>query len=376
LEQKSAKHEASANQIGERKNQHIRICLEEDVKAKNITTGFEDVFLIHRALPEINLKEINMGTTVFNHKFSAPIIVEAMTGGTEKSFEINAAIAQAVEELGLGMGVGSQRAALENPKMERTFSIARKKAPNAFLVANIGGPQTVKEYDIKKVEKAIEMIEADALAIHLNPLQEVVQPEGETSYAGILKKIKEIANALDVPVIVKETGAGIAAEEAYKLKEAGASGIDVAGAGGTSWAAVEYYRAKQRGDLLGQEVGKDLWDWGMPTVISLVEVARSVDLPVIASGGVRSGQDVAKALALGADLAGLAFPILRPALRSSEEVKRKISSMTHQLRTVMFLVGADSIKRLKESPLVITGRTAQWLKARGFDLEVYARRGG
>jgi len=375
LEQKSAKHEASANQIEERKDEHIRICLEEDVKAKDITTGFEDVFLIHRALPEINLKEINMVTDVFSHKFSAPIIVEAMTGGTEKSFEINAAIAQAVEELGLGMGVGSQRAALENPKMERTFSIVRKNAPNAFLVANIGGPQIVK-YDIEKVEKAVEMIEADALAIHLNPLQEVVQPEGETNYAGVLEKIMKIANALDVPVIVKETGAGIAAEESSKVEEAGASGIDVAGAGGTSWAAVEYYRAKQRGDLLGQEVGKNLWDWGIPTVVSLIEVARSVDLPVIASGGVRSGQDVAKALALGADLAGLAFPILRPALKSSEEVKRRISSMTHQLRTVMFLVGADSVKRLKESPLVITGITAQWLKARGFDLEVYARRGG
>jgi len=375
LGQKS-KRKSQVDQIEERKNDHIRVCLEEDVKARKITPGFEDVFLIHRALPEINRAEINLATKVFNHKFSAPIIVEAITGGTEKAFKINAAIAQAVEELGLGMGVGSQRAALENPKLERTYSIARKKAPNAFLIANIGGPQIIREYDLKRVKKAVEMINADALAIHLNPLQEAVQPEGETDYAGILEKIKEITDALEVPVIIKETGAGIAAEDAKKLKEAGVSGIDIAGAGGTSWAAVEYHRAKQRGDHFGQELGRDLWDWGIPTVVSLVEVAQTVNLPVIASGGIRSGNDAAKALALGADLAGFAFPILGPALRSSKEVERKLSLMMHQLRTVMFLVGADSIERLKVSPLVITGRTAEWLRIRGFHVETYARRGG
>ncbi len=346
------------------------------MKARKITTGFEDIFFVHKALPEINLDEINLSTKVFNHKFSAPIIIEAMTGGTERAFKINAALAQAVEELDLGMGVGSQRAALENSRLERTFTIARKKAPNSFLVGNIGGPQIRGEYDLKKVKRAIEMIEADALAIHLNPLQEAVQPEGETNYAGILGKIKEITSALDIPVIVKETGAGIAAEEAKKLKEAGVSGIDIAGAGGTSWAAVEYHRAKQRGDLLRQEVGKDLWDWGIPTVVSLVEVVQSVDLSVIASGGVRSGNDIAKALALGADLAGFASPVLGAALKSSEEVKRKLNLVMHQLRILMFLVGADSIERLRCTPLVIAGKTAEWLERRGFNLEIYARRGG
>ncbi len=281
-----------------------------------------------------------------------------------------------MEDLGLGMGVGSQRAALENPKLERTYSIARKKAPNAFLMANIGGPQIKREYDLKRVKKAIEMIEADALAIHLNPLQEAVQPEGETDYAGILDKIREITDALDIPVIIKETGAGIAAEEALRLKEAGVSGIDVAGAGGTSWAAVEYHRARRRGDSVAKQVGLDLWDWGVPTVVSLVEVLQTADLPVIASGGVRSGNDVAKALALGADLAGFAFPVLGPALKSSDEVKAKLRIMMHQLRTVMFLVGAGSTSKLKEAPLVITGRTAEWLRTRGFNLEIYARRGG
>lgn len=369
-----SKRSSRADQIEERKDEHIRVCLEEDVKAKKTTPGFEDISLIHRALPEINRDEIDLSTKVFNHRFSAPIVIEGITGGTEKAFRINAAIAQAVEELGLGMGVGSQRAALENSRLERTYSVTRKEAPTAFLMANIGGPQIIREYDLKKVRKAIEMIEADALVIHLNPLQEAVQPEGETDYAGILEKLREITGALDIPVIVKETGAGISAEEALKLKEAGVSGIDVAGAGGTSWAAVEYYRAKKRGDHRAEEVGMDLWDWGVPTVVSLVEVLQTVDLPVITSGGVRSGSDIAKSLALGAGLAGFASPVLGPALKGSDEVKEKLRIVMHLLRTVMFLVGAGSTEELKESPLVITGKTADWLRARGFDLETYATR--
>jgi len=369
-----SKRSSRADQIEERKDEHIRVCLEEDVKAKKTTPGFEDISLIHRALPEISRDEIDLSTKVFNHRFSAPIVIEGITGGTEKAFRINAAIAQAVEELGLGMGVGSQRAALENSRLERTYSVTRKEAPTAFLMANIGGPQIIREYDLKKVRKAIEMIEADVLVIYLNPLQEAVQPEGETDYAGILEKLREITGALDIPVIVKETGAGISAEEALKLKEAGVSGIDVAGAGGTSWAAVEYYRAKKRGDHRAEEVGMDLWDWGVPTVVSLVEVLQTVDLPVITSGGVRSGSDIAKALALGSDLAGFASPVLGPALKGSDEVKEKLRIVMHLLRTVMFLVGAGSTEELKESPLVITGKTADWLRARGFDLETYATR--
>jgi len=240
----------------------LRICLEEDVEAKRITTGFEEIFLIHRAMPEINLDEIDLSTEFLGHKFSAPIIVEGMTGGTKVSLKINASIAEAVEELGLGMGVGSQRVAIEDPSLEETFKIAREKAPNAFLIANLGGPQLIRDYNLEKVRRAIEMIEADALAIHLNPLQEAVQPEGDTTYRGMLEKIREITEALDVPVIVKETGAGIASEEAVMLESAGVSCIDVAGAGGTSWAAVEYHRAKLCGDRVAQMLGEELWDWG------------------------------------------------------------------------------------------------------------------
>jgi len=350
--------------IEERKDDHIQICLEENVQAWRTTTGFEDIFLVHKALPEIEREKINLSTVVFNHKFSAPLIVGAMTGGIAKATKINATIAEAVEELGLGMGVGSQRAAIEDPKLEGTFAIARKKAPAAFLVANIGGPQLVRGYGVKEAKKAVD----------LNPLQEAVQTEGETNYLGVLNKIGEIAQALEVPVIVKETGAGIAAEEAKMLEEAGVAGIDVAGVGGTSWAAVEYHRAKKAQNEFRRRLGKTFWDWGISTAVSLVEVAQSVHLTVIASGGIRYGTDTAKALALGANLVSMALPILRPATKDSEEVKQKLQFLIKELENTMFLVGAESIEKLREVPVVLTGKTAEWLRMRGFKPELYARR--
>jgi len=362
------------NQIEERKNDHIQICLEENVQARRTTTGFEDVFLVHKALPEIEREKINLSTVVFNHKFSAPFIVGAMTGGIAKAIKINAAIAEAVEELGLGMGVGSQRAAIEDPKLEDTFAVARKKAPTAFLVANIGASQLVRGYGVKEAKKAVKMMKADALAIHLNPLQEAVQPEGETNYLGVLSKIGEIAQALEVPVIVKETGAGIAAEEAKILEKAGVAGIDVAGVGGTSWAAVEYHRAKRIQNEFRRRLGETFWDWGIPTAVSLVEVVQSTHLAVIASGGIRYGTDAAKALALGANLVSMALPILRPATKDSEEVKQKLQFVIKELENAMFLVGAESIEKLKEVPVVLTGKTAERLRIRGFKPELYARR--
>lgn len=362
------------SQIENRKLDHIQICLEKNVQARHATTGFEEVFFVHRALPEIEKDKINLSTVAFDHKFSTPLIVGAMTGGTPEAMKINSIIAEAVEEIGLGMGVGSQRVAIEDPKLEKTFSIVRKKAPTAFLVANLGGPQLVKGYGVKEAKKAVNMIEADALAIHLNPLQEVVQPEGETNYTGALEKIGEIAKALDIPVIIKETGCGIAAEEAKMLENAGVAGIDVAGVGGTSWAAVEYHRAKETQDKSRQRLGEVFWDWGIPTVASVVEVTQSVDLTVVASGGVRTGIDVAKSIALGADLSSLTSPILRHATKDSKEVKKALQLIIEELRNTMFLVGADSIQKLKETPLVLVGKTAEWLRMRGFHPELYARK--
>jgi isopentenyl-diphosphate delta-isomerase len=360
--------------IGERKADHIEVCLKENVQSRNATTGFEDVHLVHRALPEIEREKIDLSTTVFGYKFSAPLFVGAMTGGTKKATKINAAIAEAVEEFHLGMGIGSQRIAIDNPKVERSFSLVREKAPTAFILANIGGPQLVGKYGVKEAKKAVEMVKADALAIHLNALQEAVQPEGDTNYSNLLQKICKLAQELDVPVIVKETGAGIAAEEATILEAAGVAGIDVAGAGGTSWAAVEYYRAKARQNGFSQRLGETFWDWGIPTAVSLVETVQSVKVPVIASGGIRNGIDATKALALGASLASAVYPFLKPATIGSEDVKKALRYWVGEVRNAMFLVGANSVQKLQKVPVVLTGKTAEWLRVRGFQPEAYARR--
>ncbi len=360
-----------AEETEKRKADHIRICLNEDAQARDAATGFKDAHLVHRALPEVNKHNVDLAATVFGHKFATPIMVGAMTGGTAEATRINAAIAEAVETLHLGMGVGSQRAAIENTKLAETFAITRKKAPTAFLVANIGGIQLVHGYGVKEVKKAIEIIDADAVAIHLNPLQEAVQPEGQTSFKGVLNKIGEIASAVDKPVIVKETGSGIAAEDAERLEAAGVKGIDVSGAGGTSFAAVEYYRANDAQRLLGDA----FWDWGTPTVASLVETVQTVKVPVIASGGVRNGVDVAKALALGASLASLSQPVLQAAVKGAKDTVDLLSLWIEELRNVMFLVGAEKVEQLAKVPVVVTGKTAEWLQKRGFNVEGYARRG-
>lgn len=357
-----------------RKADHIRISLNQNIQAKNVTAGFEDISFVHKALPEIDRKRTDPCITVFGHRFSAPLIAGAITGGTEEAGKINAAIAEAVEKLGLGMGVGSQRAAIEDKKLAKTFAMARKKAPTAFLIANIGGVQLVNGYGIKEVRRAMEMIDADALAIHLNALQETAQPEGQTNFRGILSRIGEIAEELDKPVIVKETGAGIAAEEARFLSDKGIAGIDVSGAGGTSFAAVEYYRAKRARSISQRRLGALFWDWGIPTAASIVEVSESVKIPVIASGGVRSGLDVAKALALGASLASLSQPILQSAAKGVKETADELSLLVDELRNVMFLVGATSVESLQRVPVVITGRTSEWLCTRGFDTKKYGQR--
>jgi len=363
-----------AEATGKRKVEHIRICLGDQVQARKVTAGFEDIHLVHRALPEVDKAKITLATTFLGKKFNAPIIVGAMTGGTEEAVQINSAIAQAIEKLGLGMGLGSQRAAIENSNLERTYSVAREKAPNAFLIANIGGVQLVHGYGVKEVKRIVEMIDADAVAIHLNALQEAVQPEGQTNFKGVLAKIAEIAGAIDQPVIVKETGAGISAEDSNALEKAGVAAIDIGGVGGTSFAAVEYYRAPKK-DELPPSVGELFWDWGIPTAISLVEATQTVKLPIIASGGVRSGIDIAKSLALNADMASIVQPILQTAVKGAKETEQKLQCLIDELRNAMFLTGAEKIVDLANMPVVITGKTAEWLTARGFNIQEYAKRG-
>ncbi|MDR2719673.1 MAG: type 2 isopentenyl-diphosphate Delta-isomerase [Nitrososphaerota archaeon] len=358
----------AAEKTEKRKAEHIRICLEEKAQAKNVTTGFEDIKFVHRALPEVNREDISLSTSFLNKTFSAPLIVGAMTGGTEEAIKINQNIAEAVEKLGLGMGLGSQRAAVENYTLEKTYTVARKAAPNAFLIANIGGVQFVHGYGVREVRKVVEMIDADAVAVHLNALQEAVQPEGQTNFKGILGKIGEVASAIDVPVIVKETGAGISAEDAKALEAAGVKAIDVGGVGGTSFAAVEYFRGEEM-------LGEAFWDWGIPTAVSVVEVVQSVKLPVIASGGIRTGLDIAKTLALGANLAGVIQPVLETAVKGSSETEQFLAGLIDELKNVLFLVGAKNVKSLAKNPIVICRETAEWLKIRGFNIEGYAHRG-
>jgi isopentenyl-diphosphate delta-isomerase len=330
---------------------------------------------VQKALPEIDKQKIDLSTYLFGHKFAAPLIVGAMTGGTAEAEKINANIAQSVENLGLGMGVGSQRAAIENPNLAETFAVTRKKAPNAFLIANIGGVQLVNGYGAKEVKKAVEMISADAVAIHLNALQETVQPKGDTNFEGLLSKITDLAGEVDVPIIVKETGSGIAAEDAKKLEDAGAKAIDVGGSGGTSFAAVEYYRTGNDENKVQRFLGEAFWDWGIPTAASVVELTQTVKIPVIASGGLRVGTDIAKALSLGASLASISHPVLQTAVKGAAETESLLSLLVEELWNVMFLVGAKNVEQLVKTPLVVMGKSGDWLKTRGFDVEGYARRG-
>lgn len=362
-----------SDETTKRKADHIRIALKRNVQSRTVSTGFEDVTFVHKALPEVNKNDIDLSMKVFGHKFAAPLIAGAITGGTAEAEKINGIIAQTVEKLGLGMGVGSQRVAIDDKRLERTFAVTRKNAPTAFLIANIGGIQLVNGYGLKEAERALEMIDADALAIHLNALQEAGQPEGQTNFQGILERIRQIAGKFDKPIIVKETGAGISLEEAKKLEEAGVKGIDVSGVGGTSFAAVEYYRSKGPRNIPQRALDAVFWDWGIPTVPSIVEAASS-KLPIIASGGVRNGVDVAKSLALGASLASLSQPILQSAAKGVEETYHTLSSMIEELRNVMFLVGAGSVDQLRGAPIVIAGKTSEWLRARGFSVDGYAQR--
>jgi len=354
----------------ERKAEHLRICLTKDVQAKKVTTGFEDVHLLHKAIPELSLNDVDTTISFFGKKLKAPIIIEAMTGGALEAAKINVNLAEAAEHFGLAMGVGSQRVAMETPRMESTFKVAREKGPNVFLIANLGLPQILAENGIEEAQKAVEMIDADALAIHLNILQEAIQHEGETDFHDALERLREVASELSVPVIVKETGAGMVSGDVRLLNGLGVEGIDVGGAGGTSWAAVEAYR--DRGAVKHQ-LGITFWDWGIPTAVSVVEAACSTDLTVIASGGIRSGLDAAKAISLGADAAGLAWPLLKPAVEG--HLDYVLGVLIEEFRTSVFLTGARGVEDLKRRPVVVTGNTAEWLSLRGFRPEELARRG-
>jgi isopentenyl-diphosphate delta-isomerase len=346
----------------QRKSDHIDICLKNPVEAKNATTLFECINLIHNAIPELNFDSIDTSQEFLGKKFSAPILIDAITGGFSESKKINENLALAAEKLELGMVVGSQRAGLLSPSLIETYSIVRDKAPKAFIASNIGAAQLVKGFSIEDAQKCIDMIDANAFVIHINSLQELVQPNGEPNFGGLLNKIHEFSSDLNIPVIVKEVGCGISKEVATRFELAGVSAINVSGVGGTSWAAVEHYKAKSLANELKAKLGLLLWDWGIPTAASLIETRKSVRIPLIASGGVRTGLEVAKSIALGASLAGMALPLLKPAIKSTDSLNSYLKKIIFELKSVMFVTGCRQIKDLEQIRYIITGKLTEWLK--------------
>jgi len=331
-----------------RKLEQLRVCLDEDVRSMT-TTGLERYRLIHQALPEMALDEVDTSTIFLGHRLRAPLLISAMTGGAALGQEVNQRLASAAQELGLAMCLGSQRAAIEDPSLLATYQV-RQVAPDILLFANLGAVQLNYGYGVAECLRAVESVEANALVLHLNPLQEALQPEGNTNFAGLLGKIAQVCQALPVPVVIKEVGWGISAAVAEELCQAGVAALDLAGAGGTSWSEVERYRSATPAEA---EVAEAFADWGIPTAEALVAVRQACpSLPLVASGGIKDGVEVAKCLALGASLAGIAQPLLRSATDSSEAVSGQLQIILRQLRVAMFCAGARTVADLDSSRIV------------------------
>jgi len=335
-----------AGQTEGRKLDHIKIVLGEDVAAKGVVTGFAAYRLPHTALPELDLAEVDTRSSFLGKPIGAPLLISSMTGGASVAQKLNLALAEAAEALGLPMGVGSQRAAVVDPRLAPTYQV-RRVAPSIPLLANIGAVQLNYAFGVDHCRRAVEMIEADALILHLNPLQEAVQPEGNTNFKGLLARIEQVCRALEVPVVVKEVGNGIGGRDARRLYDVGVRVIDVAGAGGTSWSEVERFRQP---DDAGRRVAGAFADWGLPTSECIRQVRAAVpEATIIGSGGVRSGVDVAKAIALGADLAGTARPALVSAVdeRGAAAVVESLEAFIRELRVAMFCSGCADLRALR-----------------------------
>ncbi len=329
-----------------RKADHLRICLDEDVQFHQTTTGLERYRFTHCCLPELNRDEIDISTNFLGKKLGAPLLISSMTGGTEIAGNINYRLAEVAQHYKIAMGVGSQRVGLENPEVAKTFAV-RNLAPDILLFANLGAVQLNYEYGLSQCLRVIDLLEADALILHLNVLQECVQTKGDTNFKGLLEKIAMLCKKLPVPVIAKEVGNGISAGMAQKLIYAGVAAIDVAGAGGTSWAMVESERAK---DAMQRRLGATFADWGIPTA-ECIESIRAIapNVPLIASGGLRNGLDAAKAIALGADIAGMALPFLEAAAKSIDALHALVNVLMAEITTVLFCTGNANLSDLKAS---------------------------
>ena len=329
-----------------RKADHLRICLEEDVQFRSNTNGLERYRFSHCCLPELDRNEIDLKTTFLGKQLGAPLLISSMTGGTEQAGIINHRLAEVAQHYKIAMGVGSQRVAVEKPQIASTFAV-RSLAPDILLFANLGAVQLNYDYGLDQCLRVVNLLEADALILHLNPLQECIQARGDTNFRGLLDKIEELCIKIPVPVIAKEVGNGISAAMAQKLIAAGVTAIDVAGAGGTSWAKVESERAET---ALQRRLGMTFGDWGLPTAECITSVrAVAPAVPLIASGGLRHGLDVAKAIALGADIAGLALPFLQAAAESEAALHALVEVLIAEITTVLFCTGNANLEQLKHS---------------------------
>lgn len=335
----------------QRKKDHIRICLEENVETSD--HSFEEITLIHNSLPDIDFKEIDTSTIFFGKKFSMPLFIDAMTGGTKEAKKINRDLAEIAEKKKIAFALGSQRAMIENPKLKDTYYV-RDVAPNTLIIGNIGISQ-LRKFKTEQIERALKTIKADALAVHINPAQEVFQKEGDLDFRNSAEDLNKLCHELSYPVIGKEVGTGISNEVAVMLKEVGVKAINVAGYGGTSWIIADALRS-----------GKDFENfknWGIPTPISILEA--KVNLPLMASGGIRSGLDIAKSIALGADVCGMALPFLRILKKEGKKgVEKFIDKLQSELKTAMFLTGSENIEKLKNAKYVLTGKVKNWAEQR------------
>lgn len=353
--------------IPQRKDEHIYHTMGSDVTCKT-PAGFDDVTLVHNALPEISYVDIDTSVELFGKRLDAPLMISALTGGSEMTGTINRSLAKLAHSYNVPISVGSQRAMHAESSLRPTYEI-RSYAPDVLLFSNVGIAQLITMSD-DEVEHMASSIDADVLAVHLNPLQEVLQPEGDTNFSRGIDRLREIKDALSIPVIVKETGAGISYEAASRISFL--DGIDVAGVGGTSFAAVEYHRIT---DEMRKNIARAFWDWGVPTVASIVECIEVFDT-LIASGGVRTGIDIAKSVALGATCAGIAQPFLSAVYkRPHYEARHYVDTLIEELKVTMFLVGAASINDLRNVPVVVGGTTRDYLFERGFSVEYLARKG-
>lgn len=359
-----------------RKLEHVKLVASSKVESSE-STLLEYVRLIHNPLPETDIDKVDLTTRFCGLKktLKAPLVITGMTGGHRDVAWINEGLALVAEEFGIAMGVGSQRAAIEDPSVIESFSVARRAAPNIVLIANLGAPQLVRGYGLREALKAIEMIDADAIAVHLNPGQEAFQDEGEPQYSGVIARIVDLASRLDKPLIVKEVGTGLSREAIAQLYSAGIRCFDVAGLGGTNWIKAEVLRSKARNGAPLKPAGSLEDYWGNPTALAIVEARLAAPKAyIIGSGGIRNGLDAAKAIALGADVAGLALPALRALVNSGvESLRRLVASIIYQVRASVFLTGETRPAGLWRAPLVVWGRLREELEFRGVDVESYIK---